>query len=192
MRPVRRDRKAKQTVNVSCRIGKAEYDLLFKDSNNKGLSLNSLINNVLKRYLAWEKSADEIGFIPLSKMAIKKIFDSMDEKTINEIAREVGQTIPRELTFLIFNKLDFASIMSMIEIYSTRFGALRHEINGTKHDLTLHHGLNKKFSQYLAAVLEAMAEDLDLKLIVKNADKTILCVEIDEFTSIYNGEPSQN
>ena len=181
-----KDIKSTQTINLSCRIGKPEYDLLVTEARNKGTSLNSLVNSIFKRYLAWEKTSDEIGFIPLSKRTITQIFDCLSEKEIKDIAKDIGKTIPRELTFLMFNKIDFISIMSMIEIYSSRFGVLKHEITGSRHDLTLYHGITKKFSQYLASVMESMAEDLSLNLKINSIDNGILSLMIEEFDNIYN------
>ncbi|MGI0010965.1 MAG: hypothetical protein ACREAE_06170 [Nitrosopumilaceae archaeon] len=157
--------------------------MLSEDSLNKGISLNSLVNSIFKRYLAWEKYADEIGFIPLSKQAVRLIFSNLDQKTTNKIATDIGRTIPRELTFLMFNRLDFSSIMSMIEISCTRFGILKHDITDSRHNLTLYHGVSKEFSQYVAWVFESMAEDLSLKLKVNNTDNNMLCIEIEEFNN---------
>lgn len=176
--------KDKSSVNLSCRIGKTEYDLLLIDSRKKGISLNSYVNSIIKRYLSWERYAEEVGFIPLSKRATMQIFDKLNERSINEIAADVGQTVPRELTMLMFNKLDFSSVMSMIEITSARVGVLRHNIMGSKHNFTLYHGVNKKFSQYVARVFESMGEDLSIKLKVSHVNKNILSVEVEELGNV--------
>ena len=170
----------KKSVTLSCRLDGTLYDLLQDESRAKGISLNSLINSIMKRYVSWEKYAVEIGFIPLARDTVRLIFDSLDERKITDIAKHVGRTIPRELILLMFNKIDFNSIMSFMEITLSRYGMLQHNISGTTHDLMLHHNVNKKFSYFLGEGGKAMADDLDFKFSVTNADSRILSVRIDE------------
>jgi len=43
-----------QTVNLSCRIEKDVYDVLNKEAKEKGISLNSLVNSMAKKFISWE------------------------------------------------------------------------------------------------------------------------------------------
>lgn len=159
----------------------ATYDVLMREADRRGISLNSLVNSVLKRYVAFEKYSDEIGFVPLYKGTIKRIFDNIDEKIIKQIGIDIGSTIPRDLTYLMFNKIEFTNIISMIEISSSRYGVVKHEIDGSKHIFTIYHGICNRFSQYLAQLCVSMADDLSLKLNVTVIDKNLISFEIEEF-----------
>lgn len=178
------DKKSNKTVNMSCRIGTTEYELLQKYSEDIGSSLNSVVNSIIKRYLAWEKNTNEIGFIPLSRRTVARIFENLDDKTIEKIAKEIGQTIPKELTLLMFNNLDLHSVISMMEVMSARFGTLRHDIAGTIHKMILFHGVNEKFSYYLAEVFRAMSQDLNIKLTVTQVEKNLVSIEISEISNM--------
>jgi hypothetical protein len=172
--------KKKDSITLSCRLDKTLYNLLQKDCKSRGISLNSLINSVMKKYLSWEKYAAEIGYVPLARDTVRLIFDNLDDKTIENIASRVGRTIPREMILLMFNKTDFDSIISFMEITSARYGMVQHNINGDIHELIVHHGVSKKFSTFLASVGRTMAEDLSFKYQVQSADSRILSVRIEE------------
>jgi hypothetical protein len=176
--------KTKRDVVVSVRIDIPLHGVLSRECESRGISLNSLINSILKRYLAWEKYSDELGFVPLYRGAVKGIFENLTEKAIKEIATEVGSNAPRDLTQLMFNKVDFDSVVSMIEITMSRFGVLRHEINDRNHTFIVHHGINVKFSQYLAEVMKAMSYDLSFGLCILDITKNALSMEIREFDGI--------
>jgi hypothetical protein len=176
----RRDPPVKKvTVNLSCRLDKTVYELLLEDSRAQNISLNSLINMITKRYISWERYADEIGFVPLAKETVRRIFEELDETKMQQIASHLGKTIPREFILLMFNKLDFNTVVSFIEITASRYGMLEHKTSGTKHDLILHHGISKKFSDFIGDVVEAMAKDLDFKVDVHNSDRNILFLSIE-------------
>ena len=168
-----------KTVNLSCRIDKEVYDLLSDDAKAKGISINSLVNSIAKRHLTWERFADEIGFIPITKRTIKKIFRQLDDQTINKIAKDVGGTVPRELIYLTYDKMDFENLMKVIEINGTRFGKVKHTESDHIHNINIHHGICENFSKFLAATHQALADDLSLKMTVNNLDNSMVCLEIE-------------
>ena len=171
----------KNTVTTSCRLDKTVFNLLQKDAKAKGISFNSLINSIAKKYISWEKYATEIGYIPLARDTVRLIFDNLDDRTLQTIANKVGTTIPREMTILMFNKTDFDSIISFMEITSSRYGMVQHNINGDTHELIVHHGVSKKFSTFLSYVGKAMADDLSFKFHVRTADSKVMSAIIEAF-----------
>ncbi|MFY3741269.1 MAG: hypothetical protein HMLIMOIP_001723 [Candidatus Nitrosomirales archaeon] len=174
----------KGTVTLSCRLDKTLYDMLQSDSKKKGISLNSLINSIANRYISWERYAAEVGFIPLAKETVRLIFESLEEKKMYKIAEHLGRTIPKELILLMFNKIDFDSIVAFLEITSSRYGMVQHSNGGNYHDLILYHDVNEKFSRFLCESLRVMAEDLSFKADILNADSKILRIRIGESCSV--------
>ena len=116
----------KKSNNLSSRIDIETYAQLIDKANLKGISLNSLVNSILKRYLVWDQFSLEMGLVPITKRTLKKIFREMDDETIKKIAKDVGGTVPQELIYLSYDKFDFNNLMKMIEISDSRFGPVRH------------------------------------------------------------------
>lgn len=175
----------KHSIITSCRFEKTLYDLLQKESKEKGLSFNALLVSILKRYISWEKYAAEIGFIPLAKETVRLLFDNMDEKKSQLIAERLGRTVPRELILLMFNKIDFNSIIAFLEITLSRYGMVQHKISGGMHDLIVFHNVNEKFSEFLVHAAKVMADDLSIKLQILNSDSSILALRIEEIKQAY-------
>jgi hypothetical protein len=173
----------KASVTVSCRFDKKLYDVLKTQAESDGVSLNSLIASILKRYVAWERFALEIGFIPLAKETIRLIFEELDDRKMMEIARYLGTTIPRELILLMYKRIDFESILSFLDITLSRYGAVQHNMNGESHEFILYHGVNEKFSRFLSEIAKSMADDFSCKLRVLNMDSKIISISIEENSS---------
>ncbi|MBA4717773.1 MAG: hypothetical protein HRO68_01135 [Nitrosopumilus sp.] len=88
-----------KSMNFSCRLAKDTFSIIEKEAELKNISINSLINSVLSRYVALDRHADDFELISLTKRAVKKIFSKMDDKTIEEIAEDVGGVVHKELVF---------------------------------------------------------------------------------------------
>ncbi len=169
-----------KSINLSCRIEKKIYDELVEDAKRKGISLNSLMASITKHHVTWKRYADEIGFVPITKRMIGKIFKFLDEDSIEKIAYDLGGTVPRELLFLTYDEMEFENFMQILEINALRFGAVKHTRENGIHVLNIHHGINKNFSHFLACAHQRMADDLSLKMTLTNSDNNMICMHIEE------------
>ena len=169
-----------KTVNLSTRIDKVVYEQLVEDAAKKGISINSLMNSIAKHHITWKRYADEIGFVPITRRMLDKIFKYLDDESIEKIAKDLGGTVPKELLFLTYEKMNFENMMQILEINALRFGVVKHNESNGKHSLNIPHGINQAFSKFLGAAHKSMADELSLKLTITNSDKNMLCFEIEE------------
>ncbi len=172
--------KQHETVNLSCRIDKKIYDLLNDQAQYLGISLNSLVNSIVKRHLTWERFSDDIGLIPVTKLTLKKIFRQIDDDIIEEIANDVGGMVTRELMFLSDGKTEFDDLMNIIEINGSRFGKVRHKVEESTHYINIHHGISKEFSKFLAECHKTLAQDSGIKIKMRNIDRYSINMELDK------------
>jgi len=179
LKSVFRDHK-NHTINLSCRIDKDVYEVLSKNANEKGISLNSLVNSMAKQFISWEIHSSNIHLVPLSKEALEKIFNALDDQTIQQVAKKIGGDVIRELVFLSHNEMSFDNLIQAILLNSTRFGTVKHEVIGSKHIISIHHGICLNFSKFLFNTHSALANDLSLKLHITNIDKKTMCMELQE------------
>ena len=133
-----------------------------------------------KKFISWEIHSSDIKLVPLSKEALEKIFNILDDQTIQQIAKNVGGNVIRELVFLSFNEMNFENLIQAILLNATRFGTVKHKIIGSKHIINIHHGVCLNFSKFLFNTHLALANDLSLKLHITNLDKKMICMEIQE------------
>ena len=161
-------------------MDKEIYNSLANDAKSEGISINSLINRIIKRHLLWDRFAEEMGLVPLTKRTLKKIFKTMDEQSIKKIAHDVGGTVPQELIYLSYDKFDFANLMKMIEISDSRFGTVKYNINDSIHNINILHGVSINFSKFLAETHQALADNLSLRFSVEHIDNNMICMEFEK------------
>ena len=171
---------AQGTVTFSSRLYSDIFAVLEKEALSKNISINSLINSILGRYVSFERHAKDIELISLTKRAITQIFSKMDDKSIELLASEVGGIVHKELVFLKFNELTFDNLMHVIVINATRYGSVKHNFENSKHHICIHHGVCSEFSRFLALIHEIMASQLSIRMAITNTDKNTVCFEITE------------
>ncbi len=170
----------RRSVNLSSRIDKEAYNSLVNDAESKGISINSLINSIIKRHLLWDRFAEEMGLVPLTKRTLKKIFRTLDDANIKKIAKEVGGTVPQELIYLSYDKFDFPNLMRTIEISDSRFGRVKYNINNNTHSINILHGVSENFSKFLAETHQTLADNLSLRFSVEHIDNNMICMEFEK------------
>ena len=57
------------------------------------------MSSIAKHHIKWKRHADEIGFVPITKRMLGKIFKHLDKKSIEKITNDLGGTVPKELFF---------------------------------------------------------------------------------------------
>ena len=171
---------AHNTVTFSSRLYADIFTVLEKEALSKNISINSLINNILGRYVSLERHAKDIELISLTKRAVKHIFSNMDDETVEQLASEVGGIVHKELVFLKFDELTFDNLMHVLVINATRYGSVQYNFENSKHHIRIHHGVCSEFSKFLALVHEITASQLSIKLVITNTDANTVCMDITE------------
>ena len=78
----------RKTSTFTLRIDDSIIKSLQKESELYNISLNTLINKILTRYIEWDSYAPKVGMIPMAKPIIASLFNMMNEE---EIIGEKGQ-----------------------------------------------------------------------------------------------------
>lgn len=168
------------TVNFSSRLNKEVFSVLEDEALDKNISVNSLVNNILGKYVSLDRHAKDIELISLTKRSVTRIFSEMDENNITKLAEEVGGVVHRELVFLKFNEMTFDNLIYVLVINATRYGSVKHTSIDSKHSICIHHGTCLEFSKFLSLVHCQMALHLSIKISITNTDQNTVCMELFE------------
>lgn len=56
-----------------------------------GISLNTLINQILKRYVEWDMYVGKAGMVPISKPVVKKLFQELSEEEVINMSKDIAK-----------------------------------------------------------------------------------------------------
>ena len=96
----------RRTVTMTFRIDERILNLLKSESERKDISLNILVNHVLKQYVEWDMYAAKAGMVPLAKPVVSALFDKMTPQEVVELASKVGQSAIHDIALFMNTKID--------------------------------------------------------------------------------------
>jgi hypothetical protein len=94
------NKRKENTILRTIRIPYEIDQILQNDAKTKRVSINSLISNLLSKYVEWDRYSERFGRVMLRPQTLKLIINAIDEIKIEEIGSEIGNKIPME--FLLF------------------------------------------------------------------------------------------
>ena len=136
---------------------------LAEEAERKGISVSSLVNNILKNYVTHEMQFEEFGFILVSKDFLRKIFSVIDdEKHIQDFGKEFGTTMAKEYVSYFYPQVNSNTLVQFLDYWFRRFQSCKHIVEDSdtsqRHYFTVNHDINIKFSVALKAILEGLIE----------------------------------
>ena len=132
--------------------------VLDEESERMGVSVNALVNMILKRYSEFTRFLSKIDLVVVNRELLKSLFDSYPDDDIYGLGVSAGEVIPRD-TILFWKKtLNFETVLEYIEKIICRYGFLGtyDETNQNENRIiVIRHRLGKKGSQFLHGYLKA-------------------------------------
>lgn len=142
----------------SFRVDRELSRVLDEESERMGVSVNALVNMILKRYSEFTRFLSKIDLVVVNRELLKSLFDSYPDEDIFGLGVSAGEIIPRD-TILFWKKtLTFETVLEYIDKIICRYGFLgtydETNQNG-KRIIVIRHRLGKKGSQFLHGYLKS-------------------------------------
>jgi hypothetical protein len=104
---------------------------LKEDAEDHEISLNTLVNQIFRRYVEWDSYEPKVGMIPIAKPIVIQLFESISEDKIIEIATKIGRNAVKDIALFMKHRID---IDSFLEWFETRMKTASVEISHEKLD----------------------------------------------------------
>jgi len=156
-----------------------------------GLSLNMYLNQIIKRYLEWDRFEPKAGIVPISKPVVQNLFDNLTKEEIIDIAKGVGkdavENIAAKLMKDVDRNLDLNSFLQWLEAEMNSYAIeIRHIVttcpnhnnSNSLHRYILKHDAGENFSLYYRTVLDLIFRDvLQKRIDIKTTTNSLLTFE---------------
>jgi hypothetical protein len=105
-----------KSETLTFRIDRDNVKKLRSEAETQGISLNSVINQILKSFLEWHIFEPKVGMVPLSKPVVQELFTKMSKEQIIDMAMHVGKSeLQNAAMFMKGGKIDLDSFLSWFE-----------------------------------------------------------------------------
>jgi len=162
--------------NITFRLDKDILDKISLEAEQKGVSMNSVAQNVFSGYFGWSAYAPKAGMIPLHKTVLGMMVDRLSEKDIIEIADLFAKVKVKNMILVLRNDYNANTFLDVFEAWlkSSSHSFTKH-INHETEIYTVTHELGSKWSTYLSHVLQTIFDEMGLKeVIIEKTDDVVM------------------
>jgi hypothetical protein len=148
--------KGEQTTLRTIRIPRELDNALETISKERGLSVNSFISILLKKYVEWDKYADRFGYVTLTRESLRRILNATDDNKLKESAQDYGSTIPKEFLMFWFKEFNIDSVLTALSLRCKYANIAEYEIkiDGSNYIIILHHDPGIRWSEFFGYTLQ--------------------------------------
>jgi hypothetical protein len=150
------------------------------EANQKDVSLNSLVIQIIKGHIGWHSNASKAGFTSVRRGFITRLMEKLSEQEVIDIAKQVAKDETKALVLLLRNKYDIESSIDVMDNWIKVSGySYRHESSSTLHSYVIQHDMGRKMSLYLAEMYRYLFQEFNLKKVDFDVDDNTISFVVD-------------
>jgi hypothetical protein len=167
-----------KTRSITFRLDPSTVDNLQREADQKEISLNVLVNQVLRRYVKWDTFESKIGMMPVPKIILSTCFNkailvanevgmNQDEirshrDEIIKSAAEIAFALIRDSALLMKRTYNLWTVLEILQEYM-KVSDMKsdHRIEpGNTHVFMIQHELGENWSLFTKVLLDLIFENL--------------------------------
>lgn len=137
---------------------------LKEEAEDHEISLNTLVNQIFKRYVEWDSYEPKVGMIPIAKPVVIQLFENIDEDKIVEIANKIGRNAVIDIALFMKHRIDIDSFLEWFETRmktaSVEISHQRLEDSNKTHSYIIRHDLGKNWSIFHKTIFESIFQEM--------------------------------
>lgn len=157
--------RTKRTITRTFRISKGWDDVLQLEAERQGLSVNVLVNKILRKYAIFDKWSDRYGIMELTTPVFREILETVPEENLALAGEKSGSKVS-DLLSVMGLSMDYDSFVYMMEEvlggqdFARWFHCFRNT-QGRDEIFHLQHDLGRGWSAYLGGYLQSYLKALN-------------------------------
>ena len=184
------DTKPKKTKSITFRLDSTVVEELQRDADQGEISLNVLVNQILKRNVEWDRYENKLGMMPIPKSMLTTLIDeamklaadakipdleSYRNKIVNNAA-ETALKVMKDSVLFMRKEYSFWTVLDVLRQYMKVAGIVSdHRIErGRKHVFIIQHDLGENWSFFAKELLSKIFIELaQVRAEISTTSKTV-------------------
>jgi hypothetical protein len=141
------------------RISIEKIKQLQSESKAKQVSLNTLVNQIVKEHLDWHSLAAHTKLYYLPRSFLIRIINQLTEEQLCELARDTAKNDLVDISLFLLGGFSIASLSNITETW-LRISKMpyRYEINGDCYKIIIEHDMGFKYSYLIKEISRHILE----------------------------------
>jgi short-subunit dehydrogenase len=160
---------------MTFRLDENVITTLRAESQRRHISLNTMVNQILQRYVEWDMYESKVGMMSFLRPVAAELFKKKSKQEIIELATSTGKSATNDAALFMKGKIDLDSFLSWLDVRMRNSAVeISHSIEGSTHTYILKHDLGENYSLFQKTVLELIFNDVLRKHIDCTFSDTLL------------------
>lgn len=162
-----------KTVTRTIRMPRDVEQELQQIANTERVSVNSLVNQALRKFVDWDYYAEKGGFaisparqfllLPARWEVFARLLSHARDKEATRLGRWAGRNVAREVTEFWFREFSVRTALKCLELFSSRFARRYeyfHDGIGKEEVVTMKHSMGRKWSIFYEYLVRTVFGEL--------------------------------
>ena len=147
-----------RTVPKSFRVDEPALQAIEKDAVSHNVSVNTLVNQILKQYADYDRFAQKISTVKLSSSTFRGLLSGLDADKVIEVAKSSGSGVPQAFATAKSGRVDMKALLDHLSYLSAyaHLCEMSETVDSQVHNLTLIHDFGLNWSIFLVHYVTAM------------------------------------
>jgi hypothetical protein len=165
------------TATITFRIDSNIMQKMNAKAEQEDISLNTLVNQILKRYVEWDMYEGKAGMVPVNKSVLKKLFEGLEKEEVVNMSQDLAKNAVYNIALFMNGKsrLDTDSFVSWFLSRMKNCSEITENAENYTNTYILKHDLGENWSLYHKTVLESIfTEYLQKPIQTSITDSTLI------------------
>jgi len=147
--------------SITFRISSEAVTRLRNEANDEDISINTLVNQILRNHNEWHSVSSKAGFISIRRGFVKALIDKLSDDEVKMLAMEIATTSNRDLLLILKNSVSIESAIDFVDSWLRTSGfAYRRDSNGRgSYSFVIQHDMGRKWSLYQGELYKHLFEE---------------------------------
>lgn len=168
---------------MTFRIDSNLIHLMKEKAEQDGITLNTLVNHILKRYSEWDMYIENrAGIIPLTKPVALELFKRLSKEEVINLALEVGKKAVYDVTLFMRGGIDQNSFIDwfLSRMKNSSASVVSKRASNRLKVYVIKHDMGENWSLYHKTIIKSIFSDVLQKPIHITTTDSTLTLEFEE------------
>ena len=164
-----------KTVTTSFRMNAEVYRVLHSNAQEKDVSLNSLVNHILRSYTEFGMYQSKFKAIVTSQLMFTELMDSLGDEALAQVGSMAGAEVPKSLISAMYGELNLKNAVRFLKVVAAHTSDWRYSetAGGGGTTIVLAHDLGRKGSIYFANYFDSMFRVVGVRPKISQTDNSV-------------------
>ena len=155
----------KRSSVISVRVSDDVKEKLEVESELNAISLNTMIGQILTKHVEWDRFAEDIGVVVITRPFFRAVIEEVDDKTLTTIAVTTCRSAIRDAMLFITGKSDLPSFLKVLDLWLAASNiSFRHIVENHQDKYIVQHDLGNKWTIYFTSVTGTLLNEFGYPL----------------------------